>query len=185
LKALEIFLKQKLDNWNEIELKFLCDFGNSFKNDLVISLVNATDPINEFNSEITKDDVFDEFEKVIKIFNEFFIWFSSLMFEYLYFQNLFSSDIEDLKYLALGEMSYENVLFYHYYFKFNKSTFIEAPVLLHQENLNEKNYKSIQQNSQIHVAFCDSHFFKSTKNIFSLVNTENISNKGNFFCNFS
>lgn len=80
-------------------------------------------------------------------------------------------------------MSYENALFYHYYFKFNNGVFVEAPVLINSGNLNDSNYKLSHARSQIHAACCDSNFYNSTRNIFNLTETGNIFDKSNcLFC---
>lgn len=89
------------------------------------------------------------------------------------YQNLFSGDITDVKYVSLGKMSYQNALFYHYYFKFNNAVFVEAPVIMHPGILNESNYMSLHEKSQIHAACCDSNFFNSTRNVFNLIKNDN------------
>ena len=84
-------------------------------------------------------------------------------------------------------MSYETVVFYHYFFAHNEAYFVEAPLLRQIEILNDEMNdvddgaltKSLSDKLQIYVSCSDLTFFNSIKYLFEgLASADNIHFKG-------
>ncbi len=99
-------------------------------------------------------------------------------------KNLFSFDMVNLKYINLSKLSIDNAKFYHYYFNYNKGTFIEAPFVCSASTLSEKSYKTELSNSHIYLASYSTNFYLSTDNLFNLVHKNNLIHKSIFLTLF-
>ncbi len=74
----------------------------------------------------------------------------------------------------MGMSTYDNSLFCHYHFAFNKAVYFESPVIFPTEPLDETNYKNkLYKNSQIHTATHDTDAYNSTCNMFELFEIKN------------
>lgn len=99
----------------------------------------------------------------------------------LFEELLLASSLEGIKFISVGKLSFENVMFYHYYFKDNKGLFIEAPVccqvdeapLAHDDvgssSTGSGGGSELLKNVRIYTACLNHNFFYSVKYLFDAI----------------
>ena len=105
-------------------------------------------------------------------------------------KRLFSMQVaQELKYISLGSLNYENSVFYHYYFAHNGTHFVEASLVNSNSSSSDTNTSTTAQLPPQHdtcaillplYASCnDKAFFLSVKYLFdALVGKDNVIFKG-------
>lgn len=88
---------------------------------------------------------------------------------------MFASSLEGVKFISLGKLSFENVMFYHYYFRDNKGLFIEAPVCCQTEAAaaaaasSQDESETTLKNVRVYTACLNHSFFYSIKYLFDAI----------------
>ena len=109
-----------------------------------------------------------------------------------------ASNLEGIKFISVGKLSFENVMFYHYYFKDNKGLFIEAPVccqVSEDEPTEEEDSAAgdggggvgslMVKNVRIYTACLNHSFFYSVKYLFdAIAGKKNVIFKSEFIPNY-